>query len=138
MHIVLQMKLRTFFCIALSAILSSCYYDSEEKLYPQPSEPDTTIVGCDTLDVSYLADIAPIISEHCLKCHGPSPKPGAASFHNYNRLNIYLLVKADTFLESIQHIESNGVEPMPEGKPKLSDCNIALIRSWIREGIKDN
>ena len=60
-------KITTFFLsILFSVSLSSCYYDTEEELYP-----DSGSSTCDTISVSYATDIVPIVSAKCSTpgCH---------------------------------------------------------------------
>ena len=39
-------------------------------------------------------------------------------------------------LPAIKH--ANGVPPMPNGMPKLNDCDIAKIEAWINAGMPEN
>ena len=33
---------------------------------------------------------------------------------------------------------TTGFSAMPQGAPKLSDCDISLIQKWVREGALNN
>lgn len=107
--------------------LNSCYYDKEELLYG--------INKCDTSNVSYNIQVKTTLNNSCNSCHG-----GTASSGGGIKLDDYASVQAqvtnDKLLGSIQH--AAGYFPMPKGAPKLSDCKIAEIRTWIRNGALNN
>lgn len=106
---------------------ASCYYNSEEGLYG--------IVPCDTTDVRYSKQITDIISANCLVCHG-----GDASNGGGNKLGEYNVLKtlalSGHLLASVTH--EPGHQPMPKNAAKLPDCEIAQIRTWIRNGALAN
>jgi hypothetical protein len=89
---------------------------------------------CDTLAVSFAADIQPIISTHCLGCHSGSAPSGGIALSNHQQV----LVTANNgkLLGSVSHAPS--FSPMPQGQAKLDDCKIALIRNWIAQGAANN
>jgi mono/diheme cytochrome c family protein len=108
------------------AMISGCFYDSEEDLYP-----DAT---CDTVDVSYANDIKPIINNSCIVCHSAAANQGNVILEGHASLLKY--VDDKSFLGSVQQI--SRFSPMPQGAPKISDCNIAKIESWINAGSPNN
>lgn len=103
--------------------LSSCYYDNEEDLYPQP-------VDCDTLNVTYSQTIAPIMSTNCNACHGGSAPNANVKTDTYNDLKI---IADDDRLWGVVNHES-GYSPMPKDRPKLNDCDLKKIRVWLDNG----
>lgn len=105
---------------------SSCYYDNEETLYP-PTE-------CVTADMSYQTDIVPIISNNCYVCHSAISNTGNVTLEGYTELKKY--VDSGQLMGAINH--DPGYSPMPDNAPKLGDCNIAKIESWIAAGAQDN
>lgn len=117
----------TFVTILLFS--ESCYYDSEEALYPSLNS------SCDTTNVTFSAKIIPILANNCLSCHSNAT---AASAGNNIRLQDYIDVKARTtaIAGSIKH---NGTfSPMPKNGGKLNACSITLVDIWIRNGAPDN
>lgn len=121
-------KLRIIATLALGiGLFSSCYYDKSELVYP----PNTN--ACDTSAVSYKNDVLPIISGNCYSCHS-----GDASSGSGYKLDSYAGLKAmsGVLVQVLQ--QDPGYPPMPRGGSKLSDCNIAKIRSWVRSGTPDN
>lgn len=121
---------RTFYLlISISLLISSCYYDNEEELYPS--------VVCNTQNVSYKSDIQPILTSKCLLCHSNASAPSIGNnimLEGYNNLKVY--VNNNKLLGSVMH--SNGFSPMPKGGSKLVDCDLQKIESWINAGSPDN
>ena len=69
--------------------LGGCYYDNEEELYG----PLYAQQQCDTSNVSYSQDIAPLVQNKCLMCHGKSVYMGSGGGINldgYNAISSYL------------------------------------------------
>lgn len=107
--------------------LSSCYFDSEEKLYPN-------IPACDTSNVSYSNDVNPILQNRCYACHGNNNTVSAIEFEGYAD---WLAVLANrNVLGAIKRV--SGVTAMPQGADKLPDCEIHIIEAWINQGKLNN
>jgi len=105
------------------SILSSCYYDNAEDLYPQSPE-------CDTLNVTYSSTIAPIMSASCNDCHGESFANANVRTDNYDDLKT---IADDGRLWGTVNHES-GYSPMPKDRPKLNDCDLKKIEIWLDNG----
>ncbi len=104
-------------CIALVLTFSSCYYDSEEYLYG--------VEECAT-EISYSADVAPIIQQNCAVsgCHADIQSPilnTVADIQN-NATNIVVRVE-------------NGTMP-PIGP--LTEEQVQKISCWVEQGALDN
>lgn len=110
-------------------LLSGCYYDSEEALFP-------TLPGsCDTTDISYTSDIVPILSSRCYMCH--SNMSGASLGSNiFLEDHADVTANATALLGSVKH--ETPYSPMPKGGGKLGDCSILKIEAWIGQGMPDN
>ena len=110
--------------------LVSCTYDKSELVYP----PTTEV--CDTTAISYRNNIVPILSTNCYKCHGESSALDGAGV----KLDTYSAVSSQAkfgpLLQVIEHVP--GFSFMPKNANKLSPCNIAYIRTWIRGGAINN
>ncbi len=105
--------------------LSSCYYDKEDLLYG----PST----CDTTAVKYSVQIKSILNASCLSCHsGTAAAGGGVKLDSYAALKT--AVNNGSFLSSV----TRAVNPMPKGAPRLVECRVAEIRTWIRNGAPDN
>jgi hypothetical protein len=114
----------------MMSLLTACYYDSEEYLYPQLGNP------CDTTNVTYSLSVEPILENNCYGCHSNSN----AAFGGNIRLEDYpdVLIKAldGSLLGAISHI--SGYTPMPLGTARMEECKITTIRVWIQAGSPDN
>ncbi len=113
--------------IAAIALLSSCYYDNVEELYPQ--SPD-----CDTTNISYATDIFPVIDANCIACHSGSAPSGNVSLSNYSE--ILAASQNGSLLGTIKH--EPGWSPMPKNGNKLDDCTISKLEVWVAVGSPDN
>jgi hypothetical protein len=118
------------FIILPAAMVSSCYYDSEEYLYPQTGNQ------CDTTNVTYANAVVPIIKDYCLACHGNSTYTMGGNIKLEDYADIKLRVDDHRLTGSIEH--QNGYSPMPMGSRKLDDCKITVIRIWVNAGAPNN
>jgi hypothetical protein len=107
-------------------ILTSCYYDVEEVLYP----PTT----CTTDNMSFTADIHPILSYNCFVCHSEAANNGNVTLEGYNNVMIY--VNSGQLVGAIKH--QSGFTAMPQNSSPLSDCDISKIELWIAQGTLNN
>lgn len=118
-------KILLFFITVIS--LSSCYYNKEETLYG--------IAPCDTSNIKYSVQIVSTISTNCLRCHGGTAISGGGF-----QLSDYNIVKGlalnGKLIGALTH--STGFSPMPKDAAQLSECRIAEIRTWIRNGALAN
>ncbi|MBN1337822.1 MAG: hypothetical protein JXA03_00785 [Bacteroidales bacterium] len=113
--------------VAITGLLTGCYIDNEEDLYPQTG-------GCDTANVTYTLSIAPLMADKCNSCHGGNSPEAGLKTDNYNDLKT---LAGDGRLQgTVNHL--SGYSPMPKNKPKLSDCNLAKIKTWIDNGALNN
>ena len=122
----------SFFAIILAIQtfgLTGCYYDNEEELY-QFVTPAT----CDTVDVSYVQQILPILQDNCYQCHAQSLAFGNVVLEGYNEVSIY--AQNGRLLGAVSHAE--GFSPMPKGTNQLPACEVKLIKSWVQSGFPEN
>jgi len=106
---------------------SSCYYDNEEELYPNPTE-------CDTTNITYSGTVAPLVSSNCNSCHSSTSPSAGIITDNYTDLQT--IVNNGKFRGAINHLQ--GYQPMPKGGNMLSDCNLAKINLWLDSGAPNN
>jgi len=112
----------------LSLILvSGCYYDKEEDLYPQQSQ-------CDTSNVTYSSVIATIIQTNCNVCHSTAVASGGFITDNYSGLSALAL---NGKLGGAVNWDQ-GFSAMPKSSSKLSDCDLRKINKWINAGAPNN
>jgi hypothetical protein len=119
--------------LALSLLIligmHSCYYDSEEALYPSVG------TKCDTLNVTFSVTVTTMLANYCLSCHSNST---AASSGNGIRLQDYADVKAraTAVAGAIKH--SGGYSPMPKNGGQLKACTISQFDIWVKNGMPNN
>lgn len=112
--------------VAVVIGLPSCKYNNLEDLNPV----------CDTAGVTYGGTIIPILRDNCYRCHGSGSSSGSGGIvlQDYNVLKGY--AANGQLYGNIAHLP--GYIPMPYGGGKLSDCEIAKIKSWIDKGYPNN
>ncbi len=115
------MKSKIAGLIILGALLSSCYKDNEEELYPN------SIVN-DTATYTYTADIKPLMTSNCAygSCHVSGAQ--APDLSNYNSLKA-----------NISSVKNRAIDlkTMPTGGP-MSPANISKLSKWISDGALNN
>ena len=112
----------------LSITILSCYYDSEEVLYPE-------LGSCDTTNVTFSGSVIPLVQNNCFTCHSNN---NAASLGNNMKLETYSDISAKESL-IISSIKMDGSSsPMPKNGPKLKDCLIQQFEIWVNNGAPDN
>ncbi|MFC2176551.1 c-type cytochrome [Bacteroidota bacterium] len=88
---------------------------------------------CDTVSVSFTADIKPIFEEHCYSCHsGEAVAANGIRFNDYAQIAAYKTRLVGAITHQI------GYLAMPQYAAMLPDCKIATIRNWINEGTSNN
>src|SRR5690242_6971998 len=107
-------------------IVSGCYYDSAENLYPS--------TGCITTNMSLQTDIIPILQTNCYICHSAAIHNGDIILEGYSEL--IKQVNNGKLLGAINH--ETGFGAMPQNAPKLGTCEISKIEHWVTEGSKNN
>ncbi|MEQ8360205.1 MAG: hypothetical protein RH860_12005 [Cytophagales bacterium] len=118
-HRIIKLVLILF---AFTAVISSCYYDNEEELYPGE-------IVCNTDSLSYDANIATIINTKCAlpACHGGPQNPNFTDFNSVS--------------QNKDRIKVRAVEQMtmpPSSVTPLSECEIKQLESWINAGAPQN
>lgn len=104
-------------------LFSSCTSDNEEDLFPS--------TDCDTNNVSFSADIMPIIDASCavVGCHVQGGG-GNGVFENYN--NIKAKIDNGSFAKRLLTDQD-----MPPSGP-LSSCQMEHVQAWIDAGAPNN
>lgn len=113
--------------LLISTILSGCYYDKENELYPSPPNCDTSGV------MTYSRSIAPVMAANCNVCHSTALASGGVITDNYSGLSS---VAANGALWAA--VSWSGGVQMPKGSEKLSDCDLTKIQKWIGAGYPNN
>ena len=120
---------RTIVCIASSLI----------AVATRAQEPPVaTIAQSDAEQIDFARDIAPILSEHCIRCHYPGNEKGGVSLATSASLieNDFLSPgnPDESYLVELIVSDENGQAQMPQDGAALSEKQVLLIRSWIEQG----
>lgn len=112
----------------LSILVSSCYYDNKEELYPFDK------AACNLDNVTYSGTIQAILASSCISCHQSSNPSGGVKLDNYTEVK--KVADNGRLWGAINH--EGGFVAMPLGGGKLSDCSLLQIKQWIDDGSPDN
>ena len=105
-------------------VVQSCYYDSEESLYP------TLSTTCDTVNITFSKNIVPIMSSNCYGCHSNANAP---AFGNSISLEDYTDV-VDAYDKLYASITHQSSKPMPKNSAQLSSCALRQFAIWRQNG----
>jgi hypothetical protein len=117
------------FVAIILVLLGSCYYDSEEALYPVLNS------ACDTTNVTFSGKIVPLLANNCLSCHSNVTAAGSG---NGIRLENYADVqtRAAAIAGSIK--QTGTYSAMPKNGGKLKACLITQFDLWVSKGMLNN
>jgi hypothetical protein len=116
-------------CIAFIGLIMemmSCAYNIEEELYPQEM--------CDTTNVTYQADIVPILTQNCYECHSGSAPISGILLEGHSNLKV--IADAGRLVGAVRHL--TNFSPMPKDRPSLPECDLLKIENWVAQGSPDN
>ncbi len=111
------------FSIVSIGIMQGCTYAHKDKVLGNSGI-------CDTTNTKFAAVIQPIITTYCNTqsgCHGGS-NLGSISLEGYNNVK-------DNYTSILSRIKSGN---MPQGSPKLDDCTILKVQTWVDRGAQNN
>jgi uncharacterized membrane protein len=124
-------KLITTGAILTLVVLTSCYYDKEELLYPEGL--------CLDVNMSYSQDIEPLISARCYGCHSntQSQTAGAGiSLEGYTNFSAFAQSNTERLIGALK--QDGSFSPMPKGGNPWTTCEIDQLQSWIDDGLQNN
>lgn len=107
------------------------------------------LAGCSESEVSYKADVQPIVQQYCVECHAEGGKGSQASglvLTSYDSLmkgtRFGAIVKPGDSLSSVLIMLVEGrADPsikMPHGREPLPKEKIAVLKKWVEQGAKNN
>ena len=105
--------------------------------------------ACAEKEVSFKADIQPILAKNCLECHaagGAGAEKSGLLMSSYEDLmkgtRFGAIVKpGDGMTSALIMLVEGRADPlirMPHHKEPLSKDQIALLRAWVEQGAKNN
>lgn len=95
---------------------------------------DTTIVQCDTSQVSFSGFVSPLIQLHCQGCHSGNNPGGGVSLQDHG--TIASAAASGRLYGAMAHLQ--GYSPMPQGTSRRPDCELAKLKAWIEAGSPNN
>ena len=88
--------------------------------------------------IDFETDVAPILAEHCVRCHSPGNRQGEVSLATFEDLELLGYVTAGEPDASylIDLVRGSPGEPpeMPAEGPPLSKENVAKLEAWVTAG----
>lgn len=92
----------------------------------------------DTTNVTYSLVVSPIIQANCRDaCHNTANYQTLGGFQNFDDVSVLQEHARDGHLMRCLRHEP-GVPAMPQGRAKLSDCDLARIQAWVDAGALNN
>lgn len=107
------------------------------------------LAACGARQVSFKADVQPILAQSCLECHtagGAGYEKSGLLMSSYDDLmkgtRFGAIVKpGDSLTSTLIMLVEGRADPsikMPHNKEPLSKEQIALLRNWVDQGAKNN
>jgi hypothetical protein len=125
-----MMKPFVLFALVSMILSTACTNDNLEDL--------TNRNSCDSTNVSFATTVVPLINTHCgsssNSCHGAGNTGSGIDLTIY--AGVAAVAQSGQLVGSITH--ASGFEAMPDGLPKLGDCEIGKIRAWVNAGYLNN
>jgi uncharacterized membrane protein len=133
------MNTKHLLCAALSGrrlmpgllvLLAACASDNTEDLLGNAPPTPT----CNPAANTYAAVVAPLLQQRCTPCHNNVARSGNISLETHAQ--VQAVARNGQLVGVVSH--APGYQAMPQGGPKLSDCEIEHIRSWVAAGALNN
>ena len=105
--------------------------------------------ACAPRNVSYTADVQPILKQYCLECHVPGGAGFNASGFDMSSYEALMrggkfgsfVVPGDPLTSTLNMLVEGRADPsirMPHGREQLSKREIQILSDWVQEGAKNN
>lgn len=105
--------------------------------------------ACSPKNVSFNADVQPILAKNCLECHVPGGSGYVASGFDMSSYEAFMkggkfgafVIPGDALASNLIILVEGRAHPsirMPHGREKLSDREIELLKVWVQEGARNN
>jgi hypothetical protein len=119
------MKTACFLFMLVVVFFESCTKDTVSPVVIKPA-------GCDSASFTYFQNVEPIIQANCSFCH-------YAGSGNYDYSTYEVVadrVRSGRLEERLLLPKSDPMHMPQEGA--LSECDLFILRTWIRQGFKEN
>ena len=117
--------------IIISAIILCIAVVACNKTSSNPDYAATAV--CTGSTPTYTNNISNILNTSCATsgCHNDATRKAGISLQGYSNASSQFKNNSKN-LASINH--GSGVDPMPQGAPKLADSNIKKLECWVKNG----
>ena len=92
----------------------------------------SSVTNCDTLKMSFVTNVSPILKSSCTGCHNATSPSGNINLTTYAGTKVI----ASRLSGSLNHLA--GYIAMPSSTIKLSACDINKITAWVHQGALNN
>jgi hypothetical protein len=107
------------------------------------------LAACAPRDVSFSADVQPILRQYCQDCHVPGGAGHAASGFDMSTYESLMkggkhgpfVIPGDPLTSTLNVLVEGRAHPsirMPHGRGKLTGGEIEMLRVWVQEGATNN
>jgi hypothetical protein len=107
------------------------------------------LAACSPRNVSFSADVQPVLRKYCLECHVPGGAGYLASGFDMSGYEALmkggkfgaLVIPGDPLTSTLNMLVEGRADPsihMPHGREKLSDRETEILSVWVQEGAKNN
>jgi hypothetical protein len=128
----MKIAILLFASLVVIILASTCYYDSQEYLFPTVSSQ------CDSTGTIPYASVDSVLRANCFSCHDGPSSIGGWDLSDYNVVHTLATTnKPGTNNPPLQGAirRMDGFLPMPEPPaPQLDICGIRIIELWIEQG----
>lgn len=112
-------------------LLTACYFDNEEDLFQYVDQAGG---DCVVMSAEFTADIVPILTAYCNRCHRDGRTDGNVNLERYDRVVPY--ASNGTLLGSAKH--DAGFLAMPPSGGSIPACDLQKLSAWIEAGSPNN
>jgi len=135
--------------LAMAAVIGFQITAASDSCAAEPNQAKKMAPQTSQSKMSFRDDVMPILIGRCISCHQPNAQGTQASgldLTNYASIMKGtkfgpMIIPGDPESSNLMLLLDWRAAPevrMPMGKKQLSSCDRNAIRSWIREGAKDN
>ena len=107
------------------------------------------LAACGQKEISFKADVQPILKQYCVECHAPGGQGQEKSglvVDSYESLmkgtRFGAIVKpGDTLTSAMIMLVEGRADPsikMPHGKESMPKGKIDVLKKWVEQGAKNN
>ena len=97
---------------------------------------------CVATQVDYLREVKPILTQHCVRCHGEDKEEAGLRLDTTENARsggnsgspIKRRANAESLLLQVVEGAHEDIPRMPYKKPPLDAAQIAILREWVKQG----